>query len=355
MTKPSSQYKYQDLKDYLIRQIQTGPQENGGQLESEPQLCRKFNLSRNTARQAMRELENEGYIYRIHGKGTFIRSETPARLRKIALLVYDTAYTAHPVTGALICGIGEVLEQNGYVLDILASRRSFHDESLKQLAASYAGFLIGSYQLDELTLRELKKIAKPWFFVKNYLPGYEEKALRIDFHHAGFLAAEYLVRTGCGNLALIYSGEGVAISRDFKSGVVDAALEHGVRLRRENIFSADYSGRTDVPHIVEELLEHSDRPDGIICASDELGAAVLEALGKRGVSVPREMAVIGCNNTVFGRLSEPALTTIDIHIDELGRLAAARIMELIAGREFTPQLLSPSCIIRASTNKESCS
>ncbi len=352
MAKPSSHYKYQDLKDYLIRQIQAGPQENGGQLESEPQLCRKFNLSRNTTRQAMRELENEGYIYRIHGKGTFIRSDAPAALRKIALLIYDTAYTAHPVTGALICGIGEVLEQNGYVLDILASKRSFHDENLKRLAKSYAGFLIGSYQLDELTLRELKKIAKPYFFVKNYLPGYEQNALRIDFRHAGFLAAEYLIRTGCRNLALIYSGEGVAISRDFKNGVTEAALEHGARLRRENIFSVYYSDRADIPQIAETILERSDRPDGIICASDEQGAALLDEFGKKGVSIPRDMAVIGCNNTVFSELAQPPLTTIDIHIDELGRLAGAQIIDLIAGRKFSPRVLTPSCIIRASTGKE---
>ena len=193
-------YKYQNLKDYLIAKIRSGGLAGSGRLDSEPQLCERFSLSRNTIRQAIQELENEGYVYRIHGKGTFIRNATPVNSRKIALMIYDTAYMAHPVTGGLIRGIDETLSRNGYILDILASKRSFHDENLMRLAESYAGFLIGTYQLDELMLAELEKISLPHLFVKNYPMNHDVHAARINFTHAGFLAAEHLIRTGCGNL-----------------------------------------------------------------------------------------------------------------------------------------------------------
>ena len=255
-------YKYQNLKDYLIAKIRSGGLAGSGRLDSEPQLCERFSLSRNTIRQAIQELENEGYVYRIHGKGTFIRNATPINSRKIALMIYDTAYMAHPVTGGLIRGIDETLSRNGYILDILASKRSFHDENLMRLAESYAGFLIGTYQLDELMLAELEKISLPHLFVKNYPMNHDVHAARINFTHAGFLAAEHLIRTGCGNLALIYSGDRIAISAEFKEGVYSAALEHGARLRRENIFIADFSDRLAVPEICAELLRHEDRPDG---------------------------------------------------------------------------------------------
>lgn len=72
-------YKYQNLKDYLIDKIRSGGFDGSGRLDSEPQLCERFSLSRNTIRQAIQELENEGYVYRIHGKGTFIRNATPGQ------------------------------------------------------------------------------------------------------------------------------------------------------------------------------------------------------------------------------------------------------------------------------------
>ena len=342
-------YKYQNLKDYLIAKIRSGGLAGSGRLDSEPQLCERFSLSRNTIRQAIQELENEGYVYRIHGKGTFIRNATPINSRKIALMIYDTAYMAHPVTGGLIRGIDETLSRNGYILDILASKRSFHDENLMRLAESYAGFLIGTYQLDELMLAELEKISLPHLFVKNYPMNHDVHAARINFTHAGFLAAEHLIRTGCGNLALIYSGDRIAISAEFKEGVYSAALEHGARLRRENIFIADFSDRLAVPEICAELLRHEDRPDGMICASDELAIALLAELKRHGVSVPGDISVIGCNNTENSTLTTPPLSTVDIPVMELGRRSADLLLRMIHGETAQPELLEPSLVIRGST------
>ena len=342
-------YKYQNLKDYLIAKIRSGGLAGSGRLDSEPQLCERFSLSRNTIRQAIQELENEGYVYRIHGKGTFIRNATPINSRKIALMIYDTAYMAHPVTGGLIRGIDETLSRNGYILDILASKRSFHDENLMRLAESYAGFLIGTYQLDELMLAELEKISLPHLFVKNYPMNHDVHAARINFTHAGFLAAEHLIRTGCGNLALIYSGDRIAISAEFKEGVYSAALEHGARLRRDNIFIADFSDRLAVPEICAELLRHEDRPDGMICASDELAIALLAELKRHGVSVPGDISVIGCNNTENSTLTTPPLSTVDIPVMELGRRSADLLLRMIHGETAQPELLEPSLVIRGST------
>lgn len=342
-------YKYQNLKDYLIAKIRSGGLAGSGRLDSEPQLCERFSLSRNTIRQAIQELENEGYVYRIHGKGTFIRNATPVNSRKIALMIYDTAYMAHPVTGGLIRGIDETLSRNGYILDILASKRSFHDENLMRLAESYAGFLIGTYQLDELMLAELEKISLPHLFVKNYPMNHDVHAARINFTHAGFLAAEHLIRTGCGNLALIYSGDRIAISAEFKEGVYSAALEHGARLRRENIFIADFSDRLAVLEICAELLRHEDRPDGMICASDELAIALLAELKRHGVSVPGDISVIGCNNTENSTLTTPPLSTVDIPVMELGRRSADLLLRMIHGETAQPELLEPSLVIRGST------
>ena len=342
-------YKYQNLKDYLIAKIRSGGLAGSGRLDSEPQLCGRFSLSRNTIRQAIQELENEGYVYRIHGKGTFIRNATPVNSRKIALMIYDTAYMAHPVTGGLIRGIDETLSRNGYILDILASKRSFHDENLMRLAESYAGFLIGTYQLDELMLAELEKISLPHLFVKNYPMNHDVHAARINFTHAGFLAAEHLIRTGCGNLALIYSGDRIAISAEFKEGVYSAALEHGARLRRENIFIADFSDRLAIPEICAELLRHEDRPDGMICASDELAIALLAELKRHGVSVPGDISVIGCNNTENSTLTTPPLSTVDIPVMELGRRSADLLLRMIHGETAQPELLEPSLVIRGST------
>ena len=181
------QFRYRVLKDYLVQKIQSGEYVSDDKIESEPSLCRRFNLSRSTARQALKELENEGYLYRIQGKGTFVKDSNPSNSRKIALLIYDTLYMTNPVTANLIRGIDSFLSTSNFALDVLASKRSFQDERISLMSEVYAGFLIGAYQIDELILQELEHSGKPFLFVKNYMEKYKEKAMRIDFERAGFL------------------------------------------------------------------------------------------------------------------------------------------------------------------------
>jgi GntR family transcriptional regulator len=62
---------YLQLMDILIRKMEEEIGENG-QLPSEREICQQYDLSRTTVRQAINELEKDGYIYKIHGKGTFV-------------------------------------------------------------------------------------------------------------------------------------------------------------------------------------------------------------------------------------------------------------------------------------------
>lgn len=63
---------YTQLKNILIKQIKENQLKPGERLPSERELCEKYNVSRITVRQALAELENDGFIDRSHGKGTFV-------------------------------------------------------------------------------------------------------------------------------------------------------------------------------------------------------------------------------------------------------------------------------------------
>ena len=149
-------YKYQELKHYLTECIRSGVFGEEEQIEPELSLMKRFALSRNTVRQALSELENEGYICRIRGKGSFVRRNSPAESRKIAFLLYSSAYTTYPLTADIIRGLDAGLTRNGYLLDIMVSPRTFPQENIAETAKHFSGLLIGAYQLDEPTVYALK-------------------------------------------------------------------------------------------------------------------------------------------------------------------------------------------------------
>lgn len=72
MDKKSKIPLYLQLMEYLIKKIEANEYEVDEKLPSERVLCELHDLSRITVRQTLQELEREGYIYKLHGKGTFI-------------------------------------------------------------------------------------------------------------------------------------------------------------------------------------------------------------------------------------------------------------------------------------------
>ncbi len=67
---------YLQLMDKLIMKIEQQDYEEHEKLPSEREFCEIYGLSRITVRQALQELALEGYIYKLHGKGTFIAPKT---------------------------------------------------------------------------------------------------------------------------------------------------------------------------------------------------------------------------------------------------------------------------------------
>lgn len=73
LNKDSKVPLYSQLMDIIIHEMQINMHEDE-KLLSEREICKKYDVSRTTVRQAFQELEREGYIYIKHGKGAFVAS-----------------------------------------------------------------------------------------------------------------------------------------------------------------------------------------------------------------------------------------------------------------------------------------
>ncbi len=65
---------YLRIKKEIIDEITSGARPVHSRLPSEDELCRQFGVSRGTVRQALGELSDDGYVYKVHGKGTFVKA-----------------------------------------------------------------------------------------------------------------------------------------------------------------------------------------------------------------------------------------------------------------------------------------
>jgi len=75
LNKNNSTPLYNQLIDALISDIEAGKYNVDSKLMSERKICESYDVSRTTVRLALKELENLGYIFKVHGRGTFVSNK----------------------------------------------------------------------------------------------------------------------------------------------------------------------------------------------------------------------------------------------------------------------------------------
>ncbi len=89
----------------------------------------------------------------------------------------------------------------------------------------------------------------------------------------------------------------------------------------------------------------------LMAYNDVVALGAMRRFAARGVSVPRDMSVVGCDNTMLSELAVPALTTVRVPRYEAGEAAVALLERSLADADAVPvqQVLPTSLIIRDST------
>jgi len=89
----------------------------------------------------------------------------------------------------------------------------------------------------------------------------------------------------------------------------------------------------------------------LIAYNDVVALGAMRRLGARGVDVPGDMSVVGCDNTMLSLLAVPSLTTIDIPRFEAGEAAVALLDRRLSDADAEPieQVLSTTLVIRGTT------
>lgn len=118
------------------------------------------------------------------------------------------------------------------------------------------------------------------------------------------------------------------------NGFLECMKEHHLPVRKDWIFEGDF-WYTSGDSMVEKLLKTpEDLPQAVACANDCMAIGVANALEKRGICVPEDIAVIGYDSSQEGKTSPKPLTSAPIPSKECGRHAGKAICALLTGKEI---------------------
>lgn len=106
-------------------------------------------------------------------------------------------------------------------------------------------------------------------------------------------------------------------------------------------------------HEAVAQLWSSDRapPDGIFCGNDQIARGVVDALRERGVTVPRDVSVVGFDNwEIVAAATRPPLTSVDMNLKTLGKQAGLTVLAMAEGKHVEPGIRKLPCqlVVRQS-------
>lgn len=159
--------------------------------------------------------------------------------------------------------------------------------------------------------------------------------------------AEHLVSLGHKQIAMITGPQALHSSQERLSGFTAALAAHGLTLTdiRESEYASDSGAR-----IAESLLSGESRPTAVFACNDEIAAGVYRAAYRLGLSIPRDLSVVGFDDSPLAARLSPGLTTVRRPINTMGRLAAEKLVAQIS-RTPAPRVTAVSAplVVRSST------
>lgn len=345
--------KYHQLKEYLKKQIIRGDLLPGEKITSENTLASQFNLSRHTVRQALGELENEGYIYREKGRGTFC-SRPKINAQSIAVL---TTYISDYIFPSIIRGIEEILSAAGYNLILANTNNDKAKEALcleNYLSQKIDALIIEPTKsaLENSNINYYRKLEEkgiPYLMINAYYPDLDPAFLIMDDTQGTYLATHHLLQLGHRRIAGLFKTDdlqGVKRQAGFFSALKDYGIPENYALvgqyTTEQIRSYPYQ-------FIRSILQKEPRPTAIVCYNDQVALNVLEAIRNEGLKVPDDISIVGYDDSPLATATEIKLTTIRHPKAEMGRQAAYNIVDMLTGHIEKPRFVYPSeLIVRSS-------
>ena len=355
----AGQPKYIQVADTLRREIAKGVFRDGQTLMTEEELRVRFDVSRQTVRQAIALLEDDGLVDRRRGSGTYVR-HGPRRRQGMIQVGVVASYITDYIFPSILQGLEGALNKAGAVMSLSATYNDSKTERniLERMLDGHVDGLIfeGARTAKETPNADLfQRFTErniPVLFVNGYYPGMDGiPHLLMDDYSGGKTAAATALEKGYRRPAGVFKTDDLQGAERLE-GFMDEMKRQGVDVPQDHLlcFGTDermtlYS--TPAGQAFVRMLERREA-DCVICYNDVFAATLMEQLMHRGVQMPRDLGIIGFDNASFSAVIRPALTTLGHPKEEFGALAAEKILRMISGEKEKSESMRWNLIERES-------
>lgn len=352
--------KYRQLAEALKKRLEKDIQQGNYKLPTEKELCSQFQVSRQTVRQALQLLTQEGLIARKQGSGSYATGLLPdaARNHVAILLSSDTEY----IFPALLGDLETFLSKEGYSVSVFITHnrtdvertilQSLTETPLRGMIAepSRSGLPTPNFDLYENLSAQGTNIV---FFHGYYsnLPPFSY--VKDDNYSGGFALGQFLMEQRHRQIAGIFQLDTIQ-GQERHLGFTRAMLEAGLPINEDMTawFTTEQLVRLEKKQDTRFLSDFIQRNlsscSAIICHNDEIAYWLIKELSYTGLHVPEDISIASFDNSYLSELSVPGLTSLSHKPHEMAAAAVSLLIKKMQGHNAVSMQLPWKLIERGS-------
>lgn len=325
--------------------------ESGVAVSTVSKVIRNYpGISDETRQKVMDAMNKVGYVRNI--------SAVQKNKLKLIAIVYsgNNVPLHHPHLGQVINSFKDQLGLHGYDLVFLSQHahpnQEIHSYLQRCRKLQVDGCLITVDHIIDPRISELIESDIPCVAIDMQLKGVKKGSILINNMEITSKIVEHLYLYGYRDIGYIGVNHDLEISSQREAGLKQKLRDYGLSVNeRWFIPTSNFSEQSGYEGM-NELLSNDQLPEGVFVFNDIMAIGVLRACAERGIKVPEQMAVVGCDDLEMAKYLQPPLTTIRQDRDKIGAIAATVLMDLISGKiESSSIIVDPEFIERESVKK----
>ena len=355
--------KYVKIYNEIKGQLLSGGFGDGDKLPTEYEYSERYAVSRPTVTKALNVLEDEGFIVRKTGSGSYVRRrDDAARSRLFGLLIPGLG--RGEIFEPICAQIASAAERNNYSLLWSGFEKGdkMHPLSSAAIAMRYidngaSGIFLeplelwpGYEEMNRNVIKILQDADVPVVLIDSDYVRFPERSrfdlVGLDNIRAGYIAARHFLDGGASRIDFLMRANSADTVRLRVRGYVSALFDAGIAPNPSWV----HVGLPEDGGAMKKLVRDSGA-SRFVCANDETAAAFLAALEREGIPVPEEVGIIGFDDVRYAAHLKIPLTTVRQPCEEIGNLAMETMIWRLEnpGRPPRTVLVPGTLVVRRSS------
>lgn len=268
---------------------------------------------------------------------TVARSMKSNQTNKIGIVVDDICGLFYPYIIKAISGVAEKAGYNIIICDT-GSEIKKEKKSIRELvAARVDGIILSSsistefiedyaYELKNLMMTSKKKVGL--VSIDRDFSEYGIDSVFTNMEEGGRKATQHLIDIGCKEIGHITGPIVASVVQDRIRGYKKAMQDCGKLVSNSLIAHGDYSHLSGYLGI-KNLLDRNPNMDGVFIGNDQMAIGACKAIKELGLSIPKNIKIVGFDDVFVSSIVEPSLSTIHIKKKHLGLEAIHTLLDQI--------------------------